>query len=234
MIFSTIGNYFTPFRGGLGFRAVYLKKKFDFPYSRFLSTLSGNYIIVLFVHSLVALMSLIWIHAAKGLYSLSLYIFLSVLFAFCLFLNLVRVKTTRLEIHSEFKLFNNLLAGLKQAVDGWNEILSRRSLVLKLFLIIFIGFVSVFLKSFIEFRYIASQTSVPSLLLYSALTNLSMFISITPAAIGIRESIFLLFQNLMNLSTADILNIAVIDRGVMFLTLLLVYLSTKVFRYDRS
>jgi hypothetical protein len=38
----------------------------------------------------------------------------------------------------------------------------------------------------------------------------------------------------MNLTTGDVLNIAVIDRGLVFVTLALLYLSTKVFRYDRS
>jgi len=234
LIYTTIGNHFTPIRGGAGFRAVYLRKKFNFPYSQFISTLSGNYIIVILVYSFIALTSLIWIHLARGLYSPSLYVFVAGLFVFCLSIILIRIKTQKLEIQSNFKLLNKAGAVLKKAVDGWNSIISRRLLVAKLFLISASGFLFIYTMTLIELKFIAAQTSIPSLLLYSALSNLSLFISITPGALGIRESLFIIFQNLMNLTTGDVLNIAVIDRGLVFITLALLYLSTKVFRYDRS
>lgn len=234
LIFTTIGNHFTPIRGGAGFRAIYLRKKFNLPFSQFISTLSGNYIIVILVYSFIALLSLIWIHLARGLHSPSLYVFIAGLFTFCLFISLIRIKTRRLEIQSNFKLLNKAGTALKQTIDGWNGILTRRRLVIKLFLTVVFGFLFIFFITLVEFKFITAQTSIPSLMLYSALSNLSLFISITPGAIGIRESLFLIFQNLMNLTTGDVLNIAVIDRGLVFVTLALLYLSTKVFRYDRS
>ena len=38
----------------------------------------------------------------------------------------------------------------------------------------------------------------------------------------------------MNLTTSDVLNIAVIDRTLVFVALALLHLSTNVFLYDRS
>lgn len=66
------------------------------------------------------------------------------------------------------------------------------------------------------------------------MTSLFLFISVTPGTVGIRESLFLFFQNLMALTTADVLNIVLTDRGLMFITLILINLSTKVFKYDSS
>jgi len=43
---SRIGNYLLPMRAGAIFRATYLKNKYDFKYSKFLSTLYGYYIIL--------------------------------------------------------------------------------------------------------------------------------------------------------------------------------------------
>lgn len=234
LIFTTLGNHLTPFRAGAGFRAVYLRKKFNFPYSQFISTLSGNYLVVLLVYSFITLASLIWIRMERGFYSLSLFIFIAGLFSFCLLLSLVRVKTHKLEIRSKWKLVSKTASVLKQAVDGWNRILSRRQLVFKLFLIVFAGFFFVFFIVFVEFKYVTARTPFASLLLYSGLSNLSLFVSVTPGALGIRESILIIFQNLLNLKTGDILNIAVIDRGLVFITLVLLYLSTKVFKYDRN
>ena len=43
---SRIGNYLLPMRAGAIFRATYLKNKYNFEYSKFLSTLYGYYIIL--------------------------------------------------------------------------------------------------------------------------------------------------------------------------------------------
>src|SRR3972149_3081522 len=57
-VISSIGNFFAPAGTGFGIRAVYLKKKHGLPYSEFISTLSGSYILVFLVSSFVGLVSL--------------------------------------------------------------------------------------------------------------------------------------------------------------------------------
>jgi uncharacterized membrane protein YbhN (UPF0104 family) len=57
------------------------------------------------------------------------------------------------------------------------------------------------------------------LLLFSVLGTLSIFINITPANLGVKEVIYLFSSSILGLSTTQILSIALIDRGVLFLVL---------------
>ena len=45
-------NFITPFRGGMGVRAVYLKKKHNFSYSNFFATLAASFILIFLVASI--------------------------------------------------------------------------------------------------------------------------------------------------------------------------------------
>ena len=54
-IVTSFGNIFLPMKGGAGFRAVYLKSRYNFDYSYFLSSLAGNYLVAFHVTSWVAL-----------------------------------------------------------------------------------------------------------------------------------------------------------------------------------
>ena len=54
-IITSFGNIFLPMKGGAGFRAVYLKSRYDFDYSYFLSSLAANYLVVFGVTSVAAL-----------------------------------------------------------------------------------------------------------------------------------------------------------------------------------
>ena len=42
---TTMGNYLTPFSGGLVARATYLKHRHAFPYAKFLTLITANYLI---------------------------------------------------------------------------------------------------------------------------------------------------------------------------------------------
>jgi uncharacterized membrane protein YbhN (UPF0104 family) len=58
-VLSRIGNYLLPLRAGAVFRATYLKKKYNFEYSNFLSTLYGYYIVLFIINSLILSLGLI-------------------------------------------------------------------------------------------------------------------------------------------------------------------------------
>ena len=52
---NTMYNYYMPARGGLIIRALYLKKKYNFSYAKYLSLTSGAYILNMIVASLSSL-----------------------------------------------------------------------------------------------------------------------------------------------------------------------------------
>lgn len=72
-----------------------------------------------------------------------------------------------------------------------------------------------------ELHSIAPQTSLSQAIIYAGAANFALFVSITPAAIGFRESFLLFSQRLHHISSSTIVAANIIDRA-MYITLLLV------------
>ena len=56
---TAMGNYLTPFSGGLVARAAYLKHRYDFPYAHFLAMLAANYMIAFAVISVTGIVTVL-------------------------------------------------------------------------------------------------------------------------------------------------------------------------------
>lgn len=77
---------------------------------------------------------------------------------------------------------------------------------------------------FAELRSLDSSITYPQALTYTGAANFAMFVSLTPGAIGFRESFLLFTQNLHGISADTVLAASLIDRAanVLFLGLLFV------------
>ncbi len=73
---------------------------------------------------------------------------------------------------------------------------------------------------------LVSKVGFKQLLSYSGFANLSLFASITPAGIGIRESFLILSRKISHVSSSTIVSASVIDRSIyiIFLILVLIFL----------
>jgi len=227
-LLSSIGNYFTPMQGGASIRAVYLKRKYKLAYSHFLSTLSGNYIISFLINSSIGIISLVLIHNREGDYSPLLYAFFIALFIVTLILSIFKIPQRVFKINLKFKAFNRVLKILSMIVEGWNRIIGDKKLLLRLIWLTFANFVVGFLMIYWEFHIFGIETNIYNLTLYNALSGVTLLISVTPGSIGIRESVFIFSSTLIGITNQQILQIAVIDRGVLFFVLIVLYLLVKV------
>jgi uncharacterized membrane protein YbhN (UPF0104 family) len=72
-----------------------------------------------------------------------------------------------------------------------------------------------------ELRTVAPGTSFSQALVYTGAANLALFVSLTPGAIGFRESFLLFSQHLHHISDSTIVAANIIDRA-MYLVLLLI------------
>jgi uncharacterized membrane protein YbhN (UPF0104 family) len=79
---------------------------------------------------------------------------------------------------------------------------------------------------FSEIIHIDASVSLWQVIIYAAAANLALFVSLTPGAIGIRESFLLLSQQLHHIDTTTVVGASIIDRAfyVGFLGLLFVIL----------
>jgi uncharacterized membrane protein YbhN (UPF0104 family) len=74
---------------------------------------------------------------------------------------------------------------------------------------------------FVELRAVAPGTTFGQAVVYSGAANLALFVSLTPGAIGFRETFLVFSKHLHHVSNATIVTVNIIDRA-MYIVLLLV------------
>lgn len=230
-VLSSIGNYFTPFRGGMGIRAVYLKKKHNFPYSKFITTLAGNYIIVFLINSLVALISITLLLAAGKNIDYKLILIFGLIFIGLLFLSLFPTPVNRIS-KINFKFLNPFVSKLLLVVEGWNILVKNKKLLLKLALLTLINLILGIALYFFELRSIGIHTNILFVVIFSSISSISLLLSLTPGSLGIRESLLLLFQTSLNLTTVEILSSSIIDRVIYFFVMIFLGIILKLIGFN--
>ncbi len=219
-VLSAAGNYFGPILGGASIRAVYLKRHHKLAYSKFASTLAGYYLIVFIANSLFALSTLVFIahnnpHLAGSMFAL----FGGWLVALIV-LAVVRFPKKLLTSGlAGRRIIGGLIRSLYDVESGWGIIKRQPKLLTKLTLLAIATLGITFLTAWVEFAAIHVHLPLAAMGFYAALSSVSLLISITPGAIGIRESILIVNASLLGITSTQILQVAVIDRGVNFLVL---------------
>lgn len=232
-ILSAIGNFFGPLLGGTSIRAVYLKKYHNLSYSKFTSTLMWYYLILFMLVSVVAIFSLLLLDKTQQTGALLTF--------FTLWLAvLVGLTFIRLPSHERLKPFEKNKLGrfvgrlLREIEAGWKVILGDKRLLLKLLFVSVLSFAGSFLAAYVEFSILNIETSLPALGLYTTMVTASLLLSITPGAIGVREAMLLIVATTIGISGSQIIQIAVIDRGIHFILLLALFILTRNSKLRKS
>lgn len=225
-LISSVGNFFAPVGAGFGFRAIYLKKKHNFSYSHYISTLAGNYIIVFLVNSLAGLLALYLLRSkSNSQYGVLVTIF-SAIFIVSLVLSVVKIPSRVVE-RQENKYTRAVILNLARVTRGWNHIISHKKLLAQLVGLITLNLLLTIAITWTIIHSLHFAVSFAPLLLFSVLGSLSLFINVTPANLGVKEAIYIFSSGVLGFSTSQILSIALIDRGVLFLTLAFLWLFSS-------
>lgn len=232
-IVSYIGNYFLPLRGGAVIRSVYLKKKFNFSYSNFVSTLYGYYIIVFLVNSFVALTSLIFLQRRYNIISIPLYIFFGVTFVTMLTLSIFKLPFHKLKIQKQ-SIIKKMLDIVKNILNGWNVIVSNKKLLISLTILSLLRFFASALLFYVQFKALEIEVSLLNVLIYNCLSGVSLLVSLTPGSLGVREAIFVITSDVLGITNDQVMQLALLDRGMVVITLLIlfvaIYILSKIFK----
>jgi len=190
-IWSNIVNFFGPLQSGPGVRAIYLKKKHSLDIKKFLY-------VSLIYYGYIALISCLFI--AIG--------------SFNFILALITIILASIVIYAGFKL-------LSSKINKADKPHLSLEILTKLFII---TIVQLFITSFIyliELHIVNKSIDYHQVLAYTGVANLSLFVAITPGAIGFRESFLLFTQKLHHISASNILSASLIDRSIYVLFLLI-------------
>lgn len=201
---TTMGNYLTPFSGGMLARATYLKMRHEFPYAQFATLLAANYLVLLWLTGVVgAALSLALaddvpaaVPVGAGLLILASGITL-----------VVALPPFRLPPQ------NRLFRIANTALDGWYLIRSDGRFLLTL---IGYGVLSLILNAaafWLAFRALSSVISAVAAVLVSLSTVFSTLLNVTPGNFGIREGFISLTSELLGTGVGYGLLVALLIRA---------------------
>ncbi|MEN6437830.1 MAG: lysylphosphatidylglycerol synthase transmembrane domain-containing protein [Syntrophobacter sp.] len=228
-ILTSFGNVFLPMKGGAGFKAVYLKSKYNYDYSYFVAGLAGNYLVCFNVTALTALagMGLYWsgtgyfnIPAAAVFIGIAVAAFWVIFFPPRAF-DWIPLRWAR--------------AQANQVLSGWNTVRKSGRTVAYLFIL---ASTNVFISSvmcWLEFSAFGMRDAqglpigIAQSAVFSAIGSLAVFIGLTPAALGVRESLLMFSSEILGISPAQALTASLLDRTVSFLVLAMLFSFASIY-----
>jgi len=213
-------NIITPAHGGMGARAVYLKKKHNFTYTNFLASLAGMYVITFFIGSLSGLIS---VFAIYKLYAVFNWII------FLVFLGLFIPLTLIIIFSPEFKeTKHKFLNQFIKVANGWNLIRKNKKV---LFICIFVTIACLFsgvATTLISYHIFGINLSFIQALFLAGIGSVAILISITPGNLGVAEAIAVFSASILGITPTQSLSVAILGRIVQMITL---FILGPIFSY---
>lgn len=218
-VVTTMGNYITPFSGGMVARAAYLKHQHEFAYARFATLIASNYLVVFWVVGVVGFSILAVFFPLKEVYLSLALIFLVVSLVISMLILLPNIR-----LPGNYRLARILNTSL----EGWNIVKNDRRLLAQLVLYTVANILLNGLSFWIAYTALGVQIPFNSALLISLIGIFSVFLNITPGNLGIQEIVVSISSNLLGAGSGEGLIVALIVRTA---TLLLVFVLGPIFSY---
>jgi uncharacterized membrane protein YbhN (UPF0104 family) len=216
-VITSLGNYITPFSGGMVARAVYLKHRHAFPYAQFATLLASNYLVVFWVVSVVGLVvTLLLSGSLQGAWVAASF-FGAVAIAVSI---LVALPTTRLP-------WENPVANIiNTSLEGWTMVKQDKGLVAKLMVYSLVNLLLNGLSIWVAYWAIGHAISFGAALLTSLLMAFSILVNITPGNLGVQEAVISLSSELLGSGAGLGLVVALLIRAA---TLVVVFTLGPLF-----
>ncbi|HEY5268492.1 MAG TPA: lysylphosphatidylglycerol synthase domain-containing protein [Candidatus Saccharimonadales bacterium] len=205
--YSTIVNFFVPGQGGPAVRGAYLYKKHKLKIRLYIFVTLIYYLIYGIVNSFLAF-------SASSLWW--------ILIPLIIIISTVGIFGGRKYI-SKFKINKGELS-----LTPTNLCYLLAATIFQILIIVTINLV--------ELHSVNSGISIKQVAIYTGVANLSIFVALTPGAIGIREGFLIFSRKLHHISVTNIISASIIDRSIFLvvLAILLIYIlathaKTKLF-----
>ena len=208
---TAMSNYITPFSGGLFIRATYLKSRHGLQLSHFAALLAANYLVNFWVISLTGCIACLFLHKTTSTSVLITF------FSVTLIVTSIFTLFPTITLPNKHKIFVKLNALL----DGWKVIKSDKKLLFTLALIT-ASTISLNAASFWYANHALNfKISYLAALLISLTSSFSVVIKLTPANLGIYETIITVTTSILGYDAAKGLTCAIIIRGTSFIPIFL-------------
>ena len=178
-VVTTMGNYLTPFSGGLIARASYLKHRHAFSYTRFLAMMAANYLIAFALISLTGIVTLLTLPEKQDESWLVLIFF---------FATLITVWLVSIFPSITAGSKNQMVLLAQRATEGLDIIRRDPVLLGKLIVLTLMNILIGALLFYVAFISLGSMLLFRVALLIYLLTTFTLLINITPGNFGIQEA----------------------------------------------
>jgi len=190
-------NLITPFKGGTGFRALFLKKIHKIDYKKFIALIYAKYVIIsLFLTLLGAITSFL----IDELY-------LGIIFLLASLLCLIIIK-----FHFRLPNKNKILQNINKILESWEQIAKHKGIKEKLGLITIFNLMLTSLINFFTLKSLGASITFLDASFLAVIGSLSFFIQITPGGLGITEGAYYLSTTFINISGPEAITAALIIR----------------------
>jgi len=193
--------------GGALFRGVFLKEIYNLPYTKYISTIAGLYVINFLTNSVLGLISLGYISNKYNRTSYLVLVFFIAIIVIMLVLVFINPVLKN-------KKDNRIIRWVNSILDGWSQIKKEKN---KLFTFSLLAILSLFLVSLqIVFVYkgLGYDLGIFESLYMSSIAIITTFINITPDSIGITEGVYMFSSEIIGLDSDIILLGSLIIRAI--------------------
>jgi uncharacterized protein (TIRG00374 family) len=219
-IITNFYNTITPFRGGMAARAVYLKKKYKFPYVHFLATLSAIYIIIFLIGSIAGLNSMIVIWYHYGLFNWIIFILFFALFIFLMLIIIFSPKFIERK--------NKWLSRFVKVINGWHLIKNNKKVVFTTAIVSLIQLILATTTLLINYSIFGIHLSFFAALFIASVNNLAILIAITPGNLGIGDAISVFSASIVGVGLTNAVAATILGRAI---SIIVISILGPIFSY---
>ncbi len=196
--------------GGAAFRAVFLKKKYQFPYSQFVATLGGFYLINFIATSLIGLCCMAWIYLQYGETN---WVIISAFLLLIIPSLLIVFFTPKIPGGN-----NRISNALRRATEGWNILKKDKGFISFYAVVIIVQLLLSSAEMLIAFNAIGVHTGYIQTLYLSSLGIILSFLNFTPDGIGIREAVYVFSSSVVQIPQANLVLASLVLRALSIVT----------------
>lgn len=201
---SSFYNLITPFRGGIAARAIYLKKKHEFPITKFLSSLAAIYVVAFFVASLVGFFTMYVIYITTGIFNWIIFILFLIISLGMVFIILFSPNFPE----TRYGFINRFI----KVINGWRLIRKNPKVIYTLTILTLAQVLLSGLRFYFLMKVFDINITIFGALLIASIGSLGLLISITPAGLGINEAIIVFTALTLGITPAESLSAAILGR----------------------
>ena len=196
--------------GGAAFRAVYLKQKYQFPYTRFTSTVAGLYTISFFSTALIAITCLLIIYARYQVFNWVIFLAFSGILLVTVAVILFSPEVPPSE--------RRMLKALRSVIEGWKILKKDLGAVLLYTLLTITLLTLAALHNLVVYQALGENPNPVAVIYLSTLGILMAFLNFTPDGIGVKEGILIFSKDLVQIPDSVLVLGSIILRAISIFT----------------